>query len=90
MMRLTCLACSACTAFAMARYVLPVPAGPMPKTTVWLSMASTYRFWFSDLGRTVRPRLETIPRLRTSAGRSEVSVLRSSDIVRCTWSGPTT
>ena len=31
---MTCLACSAWTALAMARYVLPVPAGPMPKTIV--------------------------------------------------------
>ncbi len=41
MMRLTCLACNACTAFATARYVLPVPAGPMPKTMVLASIAST-------------------------------------------------
>ena len=29
---------------------MPVPAGPIPKTIVWLSIASTYRFWFSGLG----------------------------------------
>ena len=41
MMRVTCLVCSAWTALAMARYVLPVPAGPTPKTIVLASMAST-------------------------------------------------
>src|SRR6185437_12258749 len=41
MMRLTCLVCRALTALAIARYVLPVPAGPTPKTMVLASMAST-------------------------------------------------
>ena len=34
-------ALSACTALAIARYVLPVPAGPMPNTIVLSSIAST-------------------------------------------------
>jgi hypothetical protein len=42
----------------------------MPKTIVCLSMASTYRFWFSVLGRMVRPRLLRMLRLRTSADRA--------------------
>ena len=32
---------SAATASAIARYVLPVPAGPMPKVTVAARIAST-------------------------------------------------
>ena len=44
---------------AVARYVLPVPAGPMPKVIVLLRMASTYSFWFTvrgpDLAAAVRP-----------------------------------
>ena len=52
---------------------MPVPAGPMPKVMVCLSIESTYRFWFSVLGRIERPRLERMLRLSTSAGRSVVS-----------------
>ncbi len=73
MIRLTFLAWSACTALAIARYVLPVPAGPMPKVIVCLSIESTYRFWFSVFGRIERPRLLRMFRLSTSAGRSVVS-----------------
>ena len=40
-MRCTLRSCSACTALAIARYVLPVPAGPMPNVTVCRSIAST-------------------------------------------------
>ncbi len=36
---------SSCTARHTARYVLPVPAGPMPKVTSLFLMQSTYRFW---------------------------------------------
>ena len=35
---------------AMARYVLPVPAGPMPKVTSWARIASTYFFCPTVLG----------------------------------------
>ena len=38
--RSTCLAWSACTAKATARYDLPVPAGPMAKVMTFLAMAS--------------------------------------------------
>ena len=41
MIRLTSFCCSAWTALAIARYVLPVPAGPIPKITVLASIAST-------------------------------------------------
>ena len=51
MMRPTCLPKNALTAMAMARYVLPVPAGPMPKVIVLPRMASTYRFWLAVAGR---------------------------------------
>src|SRR6266513_2418602 len=44
MMRPTCFSARAATASAIARYVLPVPAGPMPKVTVQRLSASTYRF----------------------------------------------
>src|SRR6266702_3999944 len=87
MIRLTCLACKACTALAIARYVLPVPAGPMPNTIVFESIASTYRFWFSVLGRMVRPRRDTMSRLRTSAGDSAAPA-DSIATVRRTASGP--
>ncbi len=42
----------------------------MPKTIVCLSMASTYRFWLSVLGRIVRPRLDRMFCVSTSAGVS--------------------
>ena len=58
---------------------MPVPAGPMPKMIVCLSIDSTYRFWFSVLGRIVRPRLDRMLRLSTSAGRSLVSVRSIAD-----------
>ena len=35
----------------MARYVLPVPAGPMPNTMSCCSMASRYRRWLTVFGR---------------------------------------
>jgi hypothetical protein len=38
--RLTCLVMRNWTAMAAARYVLPVPAGPMPNTMSCCSMAS--------------------------------------------------
>ena len=41
MMRATSRSCSAATASAIARYVLPVPAGPMPNVTVLARIAST-------------------------------------------------
>ena len=41
MIRPTLLETSAATAIAVARYVLPVPAGPMPKVIVFWRMAST-------------------------------------------------
>ena len=40
----------------------------MPKTTVCLSMASTYRFWLSVLGRIVLPREDKMLWVSTSAG----------------------
>ena len=42
MIRFTSLALKAVIAFAMARYVFPVPAGPTPKTIIFSSMAFTY------------------------------------------------
>src|ERR687891_3021870 len=47
---------SAATAIARARTDLPVPAGPIPTVIVSERMASTYRFWFTVLGATFRPR----------------------------------
>ena len=41
MMRLISRASSAATAIATARKVLPVPAGPIPKVTVWRRIEST-------------------------------------------------
>ena len=54
-MRLTSRALKAFTAMATARYVLPVPAGPTPKVTAFLTMAPIYAFWPNVFGRTGRP-----------------------------------
>src|SRR5215469_657104 len=83
MILLTSLACSALTALAIARYVFPVPAGPMQKTIVCWSMASTYRFWLSVLGRIVRPREDRMSRVSTSAGRTP-DLRRSMGTIRST------
>ncbi|SKZ70205.1 Uncharacterised protein [Mycobacteroides abscessus subsp. abscessus] len=82
MMRLTALPCSAWTALAIARYVLPVPAGPSPNTMVLLSMASTYFFWLSVLGRIVFPRREMMSSDSTSAGDSDDPSLNIDTLCR--------
>ncbi len=41
MIRFTSRASSAATAIATARKVFPVPAGPIPKVTVWWRIEST-------------------------------------------------
>src|SRR5256885_1624487 len=51
-MRLTAPCRSMLTAMPTARYVLPVPAGPMAGTTPFLFMASTQRERPSVRGRT--------------------------------------
>ena len=88
---MTCLACSDCTALAIARYVLPVPAGPMPNTMVCSSIASTYRFWLSVFGRMVRPRREMMFSPSTWLGDSAADPAgpgsASMPIVRRTASG---
>ena len=54
---------------ATARYVFPVPAGPMPNTRSLRSMASMYRRWFTVLGAsTFLPNVRCRP-LETSARR---------------------
>ena len=76
-MRLTCLACSACTALAMAKYVLPVPAGPRPNTMVFWSMASTYSFWPRVFGRIALPRrvmMFSASAFETDKGASTVTI----------------
>ena len=62
-----------------------MPAGPTPKTIVWLSMASTYFFWLAVLGLMVRPRPDRMFIDRTSAGR-EPSPWRSIPRLRSTAS----
>ena len=47
---------------------MPVPAGPMPKTTVCLRMASTYFFWPTVLGLMERPRLVRTESPKTTEG----------------------
>ncbi len=42
---------------AIARYVFPVPAGPMPKTMSYRRIASMYAFWAKPFGVTGRLRL---------------------------------
>ena len=57
----------------------------MANTIVCLSIASAYRFWFSVLGRMVRPRADKMPTVSTSAGRTPRSA-RSMAAVRSTAS----
>ena len=64
---------------------MPVPAGPMAKTIVCESMASTYRFWFSVFGRIVRPRADRMSSVSTSSGRA-AGRLRSIETVCSTTS----
>src|ERR1700681_4473567 len=71
MIRSASRAWSAWTASATAKYDLPVPAGPMPKVTTLVAMASVYRFCPAVLGRTVRPRADRSSSVvSTSAGLS--------------------
>src|SRR5215831_1169273 len=55
----------------------------MQKTMVCWSMASTYRFWLSVLGRIVRPRADRMSRVSTSAGRTP-DLRRSMGTIRST------
>ena len=57
---------SADTASAIARYVLPVPAGPIPNVTVAARIASTYRFWFTVFGVMFLPRWRQTMSSKTS------------------------
>ena len=57
--RCTCAFTNAATATAIARYVLPVPAGPMPNTMSYARMASMYVFCAMLLGVIVRRLDET-------------------------------
>ena len=70
MIRPTWRSWSAATASAIARYVLPVPAGPIPKVTVWLRIASTYCFWFTVFGAIRLPRW----RQTTSSSASRIAL----------------
>ena len=80
MMRPTCLPKNAFTAMAVARYVLPVPAGPMPKVMVFLRMASTYSFWLTVRGPTWRPRCVQTTSPYTSEGLpDELMAMSMSD-----------
>src|SRR5215208_531804 len=54
-MRFTLRSISADTAIAIARYVLPVPAGPMPNTMSFERIASTYCFCATPFGEICRP-----------------------------------
>jgi len=60
MMRFTFFCMSDAAAMAMARYVLPVPAGPMPKIKSWVRMASTYSRCARLLGKIGRLRAVTM------------------------------
>src|SRR5436190_8042126 len=62
MMRETFSSRSAETAMAIARYVLPVPAGPIPKVTSCARMACTYLRWPVVLGVTLGLRVEVLMR----------------------------
>src|SRR5205809_329575 len=55
----------------------------MQKTIVCWSMASTYRFWLSVLGRIVRPREDRMSSVSTSAGRTP-DLRRSMGTIRST------
>ncbi len=66
---------SAATAMAMARYVFPVPAGPMPKTMSLERMASMYSFWATLLGVTAF----------FLAVTKAVSMKMSFNLIRSSW-----
>src|SRR3954449_13354857 len=61
MMRPTCLSLRAATASAIARYVFPVPAGPIPNVTVERRIASTNCFCVTVFGAIFFPRRRPPP-----------------------------
>ena len=89
MIRLTSRRERAAVAIAIARNVLPVPAGPIPKVTVERRMASTYFFWLTDLGATRRLRWRHTVSSSTRAGDSLDSSTRvTASIVAGSMSCP--
>src|SRR5215216_921355 len=78
MMRPTSRLDSAATASAIARYVLPVPAGPIANVTVWFRMASTYRFCVTVFGEIFLPRWRQTTSSKTSRMSSAWSIAAST------------
>src|SRR5215204_1190324 len=81
MIRLTSRRDSAATAIAIARNVLPVPAGPMPNVIVSCRIASTYFFWLTERGATRRLRWRQTTSSSTVAGDSRWSSTRATDSI---------
>ena len=81
MIRLTSRRDSAATAIAIARNVLPVPAGPMPNVIVSRRIASTYFFWLTERGDTRRLRWRQTTSSSTVAGDSRWSSTRATDSI---------
>src|SRR5436190_5607303 len=78
MIRPTCRSASAATASAIARYVLPVPAGPIANVTVWPRIASTYCFCITVFGEIFLPRWRQITSSKTSRISSAWSSARTT------------
>src|SRR6266508_921440 len=74
MMRLTSRSAIAATASAIARYVLPVPAGPIANVIVHLRIASTYAFWLTVFGVICVPRWGQTTSSKTSRGSCAASI----------------
>src|SRR6266436_6732595 len=74
MMRPTWRSESAATASATARYVLPVPAGPIPNVNVEARMASTYRFCVTVFGVIRLPRCDQTTSSKMSRTSSAWSI----------------
>src|SRR5215212_5403494 len=68
----------AATASAIARYVLPVPAGPIAKVTVWSRIASTYCFCMTVFGAIFFPRWRQTTSSNTSRMSSASSMARTT------------
>src|SRR5215210_476466 len=68
----------AATASAIARYVFPVPAGPIAKVTVWSRIASTYCFCMTVFGAIFLPRWRQTTSSNTSRMSSASSIARTT------------
>ena len=84
MMRCTALRSKASTAHATAKYVLPVPAGPMPKVMSWAGILAKYVSWLGVRARKSLRRVcnATPPSASIDASPASISCTISVGIVR--------